>query len=158
MTSEGIVSSVLKSDKRSLFPLFAFSWLTLALFEFTTPLGSVSVATENKDMPVYVGLVMTFIWLVMLYKPPAAKRDRRVTLSHVTRNLVDRIKGTISHKGHSDWMLFSDATKLKTDHHDLEEARKNETLNGLQIDLATSVGALERSVLDDGSSVIRRSE
>lgn len=157
MTS-GVISEVIKSDKRSLFPLFAFTWLTLALFEFTTPIGSVSVATDNKDMPVFVGVVMTFVWLVMLYKPPTSKRNRNVALSYVTRNLADRVRGTIKHEGKGDWMLFSDATKLPTDHHELPEDEKNETLNGLQLDISTSVGVLERSVLDDGSSVIRRKE
>ena len=159
--SDGIARQLIKSDKRNIFPLFAFAWLTLAMFEINTSYGSISVVTDDKDMPVYIGLMMVLTWFAMLYKPPPERRRtnaRDINLSHVTRNLADRVSGFISHKSHTDWMLFSDAAKIKTDHHDLSDERKNQTLNGLQLDIARGVGILEGSVLENGESILRRKD
>ena len=159
--ADGIAKELIKSDKRNIFPLFAFGWLTLAMFEIKTSYGSVSVVTDDHDMPVYIGLVMVLTWLIMLYKPPPERRrsnSRDISLSHVTRNLAERVSGFISHKNKNDWMLFTDAAKLKTDHHDLGEERKHQTLNGLQLDISVGVGVLERSVLESGESILRRKE
>ena len=155
--SDGIARDLIKSDKRNIFPLFAFLWLTFSMFEVSTSLGSVSVAMDDHDMPVYIGVLMVATWLVMLYLPPPERRQsREIMLSHVTRNLADRVNGDISHKGKDGWMLFTEAAHLKTDHHDLTSKEKNAIMNGLQLDLARGFGLLEGAALDSGETILRR--
>ena len=156
------VAGLIKNDRLILIPFFCFVWLSCAMFEFKVPgIGEVSVSTKNHDLPVCVGLVFTGIWMMTLYFPPPERRtlareDNNVTISHVSRNLASRVIGTIEHNGKGGFMLFEDALKLRTEHHELQPEQKDLKITGLQLDVTTNANLTERAVREiDGKTLIR---
>ena len=160
------VVDVVKSDRFPLilFPIFTCIWLSCAMFEFSIPgVGEVTIATDNKQMPVYVGIAFGLVSLVLYLLDrylPAARRDvprpkTAVALTHVTRNLATRIVGPIEEDG-KHWMLFEDALKKTTEHHTLPLIERDMKITGLALDVTTFAGLTERKVREsDGKTLIR---
>lgn len=162
MSEKALLASLIKADKKALMPLFSFTWITFALFEISIPnIVTISVATEGSEMPLYVAVGFTLIWVAMQYKPPPERREKtsrayNVVVSPVTRNLATRIIGKIAHNGKANWMLFEEALGMRTEHHELKPKEKDEKITGLQLDCTTFAGLTERAVRDeDGRTLIR---
>ena len=142
-------------------PGFAVLCITFATFEIKTDYFSITIASNDHDTPVYLGILFFMVWLIMLYVPPNKPKVRTtnsqlVTISPVTRGLATRIIVNISHDGKNGWMLMEEAVTIKTEHHDLKSAEKNDKMTGLQLDATTLIGITERATRDsDGKTLIR---
>jgi hypothetical protein len=118
-------------------PAVASLWITFATFEIKTEYFAITIAATDHDTPIYLGILFFIVWLIMLYVPPKKPKVRTfnsqlVTISPVTRGLSTRIIGDITHEGKGGWMLMEEAVTLKTEHHDLKAAEKNDKITGLQ--------------------------
>lgn len=143
-------------------PLAAVLWISFAVFKIDTPYFTITIATQDDDTPVYIGLFFFLIWLIMQYIPPKDRRTNGrsngnlVSISHVTRGLASRLIGSIEQDGKKGWMLFEDAIKLKTEHHKLKVPDKDEKITGLQLDITSLAGLSERAArTEDGKTLIR---